>query len=115
MTIFRFEPVFESYLLVAAIAATLIPIALRAMKIDPALASAVFITTLTDVFGSFAVLGLATILDNAISSSTTDAFFARKSGSFATGMPVMLVSACPWFMLVTAASVGVPAEPGARQ
>ena len=48
-------------LLVAAIAATLIPIALRAMKIDPALASAVFITTLTDVFGFFAFLGLATI------------------------------------------------------
>ena len=61
------------------------------------------------------VLGLATILDNAISSSTTDAFFARKSGSFATGMPVMLVSACPSFMLVTAVSVGVPTEPGALQ
>jgi len=48
-------------LLVAAIAATLIPIGLRALKIDPALASAVFITTLTDVFGFFAFLGLATI------------------------------------------------------
>ena len=47
-------------LLVAAIAATLIPIALRALKIDPALASAVFITTMTDVFGFFAILGLAT-------------------------------------------------------
>ena len=48
-------------LLVAAVAATLIPIALRAMKIDPALASSVFITTLTDVFGFFAFLGLATL------------------------------------------------------
>ena len=48
-------------LLVAAIAATVIPISLRALKIDPALASAVFITTLTDVFGFFAFLGLATI------------------------------------------------------
>ena len=47
-------------LLVAAIAATLIPIGLRALKIDPALASSVFITTLTDVFGFFAFLGLAT-------------------------------------------------------
>ena len=47
-------------LLIAAIAATLIPIALRALKIDPALASAVFITTMTDVFGFFAFLGLAT-------------------------------------------------------
>ncbi|MYK88909.1 MAG: hypothetical protein F4018_11545 [Acidobacteria bacterium] len=46
--------------LVAAIAETLIPIALRALKIDPALASAVFITTMTDVFGFFAILGLAT-------------------------------------------------------
>ena len=47
-------------LLVAAVAATLIPIALRAMKVDPALASSVFITTLTDMFGFFAFLGLAT-------------------------------------------------------
>jgi magnesium transporter len=48
-------------LLVAAIAATLIPFALRALKIDPALASSVFITTLTDVFGFFTFLGLATV------------------------------------------------------
>ena len=48
-------------LLIAAVAATLIPIALRALNIDPALASAVFITTLTDVFGFFAFLGLATL------------------------------------------------------
>ena len=48
-------------LLVAAVAATLIPIALRALKVDPALASSVFITTLTDVFGFFAFLGLATV------------------------------------------------------
>ena len=48
-------------LLVAAVAATVIPIILRALKIDPALASAVFITTLTDVFGFFAFLGLATV------------------------------------------------------
>ena len=48
-------------LLVAAVAATVIPIILRALKSDPALASAVFITTLTDVFGFFAFLGLATV------------------------------------------------------
>ena len=47
-------------LLIAAIAATLIPLALRALKFDPALASAVFITTMTDMFGFFAFLGLAT-------------------------------------------------------
>ena len=47
-------------LLVAAFAATLIPMVLRALKADPALASAVFITTLTDVLGFLAFLGLAT-------------------------------------------------------
>ena len=46
---------------VAATAGTLIPLALRAMKVDPALASSVFITTLTDVFGFFSFLGLATV------------------------------------------------------
>ncbi|MFL6278577.1 MAG: magnesium transporter, partial [Vicinamibacterales bacterium] len=38
---------------VAATAGTLIPLMLRALKVDPALASSVFITTLTDVFGFF--------------------------------------------------------------
>ena len=47
-------------LLIAAFAGTLIPMVLRALKADPALASAVFITTLTDVLGFFAFLGLAT-------------------------------------------------------
>jgi magnesium transporter len=49
---------------VAAAAGTVIPLALRAMKVDPALASAVFITTLTDVFGFFSFLGLATVMLN---------------------------------------------------
>lgn len=43
---------------VAATAGTVIPLALRAMKVDPALASSVFITTLTDVFGFASWLGL---------------------------------------------------------
>jgi len=43
---------------VAATAGTLVPLGLRAAKVDPALASSVFITTLTDVFGFFAFLGL---------------------------------------------------------
>jgi magnesium transporter len=47
---------------VAATAGTLIPLALRAMKIDPALASSVFITTLTDIFGFLSFLGLATLM-----------------------------------------------------
>ena len=46
---------------VAATAGTLIPLALRALKVDPALASSVFITTLTDVFGFLSFLGLATL------------------------------------------------------
>jgi magnesium transporter len=46
---------------VAATAGTVIPLALRAMKVDPALASSVFITTLTDVFGFASWLGLASI------------------------------------------------------
>src|SRR6185369_5124313 len=46
---------------VAATAGTLIPLGLRAINIDPALASSVFITTLTDVFGFFSFLGLAAV------------------------------------------------------
>jgi len=46
---------------VAAVAGTLIPLGLRALKVDPALASSVFITTLTDVFGFASFLGLATL------------------------------------------------------
>src|SRR5262245_37134807 len=46
---------------VAATAGTLIPLGLRALKVDPALASSVFITTLTDVFGFFSFLGLGAV------------------------------------------------------
>lgn len=46
---------------VAATAGTVIPLILRALKVDPALASSVFITTLTDMFGFFSFLGLATL------------------------------------------------------
>jgi magnesium transporter len=49
---------------VAATAGTLIPLALRALKVDPALASSVFITTLTDVFGFISWLGLCTLFLN---------------------------------------------------
>jgi magnesium transporter len=48
-------------LCVAAAAGTLIPLGLKALKIDPALASAVFITTFTDVAGFASFLGLATV------------------------------------------------------
>jgi magnesium transporter len=46
---------------VAATAGVLIPLGLRAVNVDPALASSVFITTMTDVFGFFSFLGLATV------------------------------------------------------
>jgi magnesium transporter len=46
---------------IAATAGTLIPLGLRALKVDPALASSVFITTFTDVAGFASFLGLATV------------------------------------------------------
>ncbi len=48
-------------LLVAGIAGSLLPSALRALKIDPALAGGVVLTTITDVAGFFVFLGLATL------------------------------------------------------
>lgn len=47
-------------LITAALAGALLPVALKAMKIDPALAGGVTLTTVTDVVGFFAFLGLAT-------------------------------------------------------
>jgi magnesium transporter len=46
---------------VAALAGILIPITLNYLDIDPAVASGVFVTTVTDVVGFFAFLGLATL------------------------------------------------------
>ncbi|WP_315923627.1 magnesium transporter [Mesorhizobium sp. SP-1A] len=44
----------------AALAGILIPLTLDRFNVDPAVASAVFVTTVTDVVGFFAFLGLAT-------------------------------------------------------
>ena len=49
-------------MLVAAVVGTLVPIALKTFRIDPAIASSVIVTTFTDVFGFFSFLGLATLL-----------------------------------------------------
>lgn len=49
-------------MLVAAVVGTLVPIALKTFRVDPAIASSVIITTFTDVFGFFLFLGLATLL-----------------------------------------------------
>ena len=46
----------------AALAGVLVPLALNRLKLDPALASGTFVTTLTDVVGFFVFLGLATLV-----------------------------------------------------
>ncbi|MFN0194184.1 MAG: magnesium transporter [Aestuariivirga sp.] len=48
-------------LLAAALAGILVPLALDSLDIDPAIASGVFVTTVTDVIGFFAFLGLAAV------------------------------------------------------
>jgi magnesium transporter len=49
-------------LLFAASAGVLVPITLRRLGFDPALASGIFLTTVTDVMGFFTFLGLATVV-----------------------------------------------------
>ncbi|KPL86787.1 magnesium transporter [Herpetosiphon geysericola] len=46
----------------AAIAGTVVPLTLKLFRVDPALASGVIVTTVTDVTGYSCLLGLATIL-----------------------------------------------------
>jgi len=45
----------------AGLAGTLVPLGLERLGVDPAVASSVFVTTVTDVIGFFAFLGLAAI------------------------------------------------------
>jgi magnesium transporter len=47
--------------LAGAMSGVLIPLGLRALRLDPALASSIFLTTVTDVGGFFFFLGLATL------------------------------------------------------
>jgi magnesium transporter len=49
-------------MLVAAVVGVLIPLLLNRLRVDPAIASSVIITTFTDVCGFFSFLGLATLL-----------------------------------------------------
>jgi magnesium transporter len=49
-------------LLAAALAGVVIPLVLRRMSIDPALAGGVILTTVTDCCGFASFLGLATLL-----------------------------------------------------
>ena len=48
-------------LIIAGLSGVLLPIGLSKMGVDPALASAVFLTTFTDIIGLLSFLGLATI------------------------------------------------------
>jgi magnesium transporter len=48
-------------LLIAGLSGTLVPIGLLRAGVDPAVASSVFVTTITDVVGFFVFLGLAAL------------------------------------------------------
>jgi len=47
--------------LAAAVSGVLIPFGLKSLRLDPALASSIFLTTVTDVAGFFFFLGLAKV------------------------------------------------------
>jgi magnesium transporter len=49
-------------LLAGALAGALVPVVLKRMSIDPALAGGVVLTTVTDVIGIVAFIGLATFI-----------------------------------------------------
>ncbi|MFT3972234.1 MAG: magnesium transporter [Amaricoccus sp.] len=49
-------------MVVAGLSGVLIPVGLDRLGVDPALASGTFVTTMTDMFGFFAFLGLATLM-----------------------------------------------------
>jgi len=49
-------------MLVAGAVGSLIPLGLRALRLDPAVASGIFLTSITDVMGIVFLLGLGTIL-----------------------------------------------------
>lgn len=48
-------------MVVATVTGFIVPVVLKKLKIDPALASSIFVTTFTDVLGFFFFLGLATV------------------------------------------------------
>jgi len=50
--------------LIAAAAGTLVPLMLTKLKVDPAVASGLFVTFLTDLLGFVFVLGLASAMMN---------------------------------------------------
>ena len=62
---FRYLPMLAAAmvmnLLVAGLAGILVPLTLSRLRFDPALASGTFVTTVTDVVGFLAFLGLASL------------------------------------------------------
>ena len=56
-----FVPVLVINLVAASMAGVLIPMTLKRLRIDPALAGGVILTTVTDVVGFAALLGLGSI------------------------------------------------------
>ena len=49
-------------MLTAGFAGVVVPIAMQILRIDPALASPVLVTTLTDTFGYLVYLGIASLM-----------------------------------------------------
>jgi len=49
-------------MMVAGVSGAILPIFFERVGIDPAVASGVFVTTVTDIVGFFAFLGLATLV-----------------------------------------------------
>jgi len=49
-------------MIVAGLFGILIPVTLKKMNIDPALASSVFVTTVTDVIGFLSFLGIGSLV-----------------------------------------------------
>ena len=49
-------------MIVAGLCGILIPVTLKKMNIDPALASSVFVTTVTDVIGFLSFLGIGSLV-----------------------------------------------------
>ena len=52
----------KSLMIAAALAGATLPMIMKRLKIDPALAGGVVLTTITDVVGIFAFLGTATLV-----------------------------------------------------
>jgi magnesium transporter len=49
-------------MMIAATAGTAIPLVLKKLNVDPAIASSIFVTTFTDVCGFMSFLGLARLM-----------------------------------------------------